>query len=582
MTSPTSSSDEQRTLRLSRQRLLRGYAPLLLLVLAIVMTTLLVPSVSREENVVTVKESVPAVAQAGGAGGTAASTGTSTPAASGALPRSGQGSAATSQSTGNSSASHGSAVTAGATTCPNKPLQVPGDPYSTPCFAFSGTNGGATSPGVTASTITLSYRIAADTSSTTQSLSSLGGASVATSVADTERTINGLVSYFNSRFQFYGRKLKVNYFNGQGSVTNELQGEGQAQATADATTVAQQIHAFADMTGSTQPYSDALAQQHVVNCCSSYESTQAMQSEAPYAWGPATSCNSLVQAVMGMVDGELANHPAGDAGGSLKGQPRKFAIISPQSGGDTSCSDEALGLAKQAGVTISDDLTYTLNLSTLTQQDDNIVAKLANDQITTVILLSDPISPLFLTERAAQQNYVPEWISTGVAGMDVDSIAQLYDQSEWSHAFGVSTNGAQAGSQANLGYFAYKSVNSDEPATTVVDTLYYTLDLLAIGIEMAGPDLTPATFQQGMRAYPGSQAGAKNAEFGTWAFPPGDFNASQGAFLEYWNPNQTSIVDGKPGAYVAMSPNYPFGQIPSGAPPLPADFPIAPAQSPSS
>jgi hypothetical protein len=284
---------------------------------------------------------------------------------------------------------------------------------------------------------------------------------------------------------------------------------------------------------------------------------------------------------MDVVDGELADHPAAYAGGSLKGQPRKFAIIAPESSDDQSCANEALGLAKQAGVTITDDLDYDLNLSTLTQQDDNIVAKLANDQITTVILLCDPISPLFLTERAAQQDYTPEWLSTGVAGMDSDSIAQLYDQAEWSHAFGVSTNGPEAGQQASLGYFAYKSVNSDEPVS-LVNLYYETLDILALGIEMAGPDLTPATFEEGMRAYPGSQAGAQNLEFGDWLFPPGDFNASQNAFLEYWNPNQSSAVDGQSGTYVAMSPNYKAGQIPSGTPPLPAAFPFTPSANSSS
>jgi hypothetical protein len=165
--------------------------------------------------------------------------------------------------------------------------------------------------------------------------------------------------------------------------------------------------------------------------------------------------------------------------------------------------------------------------------------------------------------------------------MDSDSIAQLYDQAEWSHAFGVSTNGPEAGQQANLGYFAYKSVNSDQPVQ-LVNNYYETLDILAIGIEMAGPDLTPATFEQGMRAYPGSQAGSQNLEFGDWLFPSGDFNASQNAFLEYWNPNQSSVVDGQPGTYVAMSPNYKAGQVPSGAPPLPAAFPFTPSTNSSS
>ena len=43
--------------------------------------------------------------------------------------------------------------------CGGQTEQVPGDPYSPPCIAFSGNNGGATSPGVIANAINVTYRI---------------------------------------------------------------------------------------------------------------------------------------------------------------------------------------------------------------------------------------------------------------------------------------------------------------------------------------------------------------------------------------------------------------------------------------
>jgi len=50
-----------------------------------------------------------------------------------------------------------------------------------------------------------------------------------------EKVETALANFFNKSFQFYGRKIVIKTFNGQGSLANELLGYGQAQAEADAT-----------------------------------------------------------------------------------------------------------------------------------------------------------------------------------------------------------------------------------------------------------------------------------------------------------------------------------------------------------
>src|SRR6202041_3760299 len=70
--------------------------------------------------------------------------------------------------------------------------QVAGDPYSPPCISFSGSNGGATSPGVSASAINVTYRFTSDSQSFQQTLASLGGANITDTNADIERTISAL------------------------------------------------------------------------------------------------------------------------------------------------------------------------------------------------------------------------------------------------------------------------------------------------------------------------------------------------------------------------------------------------------
>src|SRR5688500_6889895 len=55
-------------------------------------------------------------------------------------------------------ATPGGSGTVPPTGCTDRSLQVIGDPYSPPCIAFAGNNGGATSRGVTAEEIIISAR----------------------------------------------------------------------------------------------------------------------------------------------------------------------------------------------------------------------------------------------------------------------------------------------------------------------------------------------------------------------------------------------------------------------------------------
>jgi len=538
----------------AERRLLHGYGPLAGLLLAFVLMAAFVPTIAREKVVETVS---------GASSSTSGNTGSSTAAA---------GTAGTAGSSTGGAGSGTATAAAGGTVspCPGRTLQVPGDPYSPPCIAFSGNNGGATSPGVTANSITVSYRVTNDPGFQ-QTLAQLGGAQFADTNADYIRTVEGLADYFNKNFQFYGRKLDIVPFTGQGSQTDELLGQGQEQADADAVTAAQQIHAFAELNGDTEPYQDALAQQHVIALGAPYLSSQWMGARAPYSWSVATECNDVVDTTSEFGYKELLGSNASYAGGSLKGQPRKFAIIAPDNPWYQDCVNEAIGIDKAHGLTVSDDIQYQLDLATLSSQAASVISKLANDGITTIFCGCDPVFPVYLTSRAYEQGYQPEWIVAGVALTDADIVGQLFQQNEWSHAVGISYQGDTIQKQATLGYAAYKSVRSDEPAN-IVDLIYAQMYEMVIGIQMAGPDLTSQTFEAGMRKYPGSVANAPNAEFGTWSFPPGTYTPQRDSHIIYWDPTKTSVYNGKQGAYVVASPRYLNGQYPTGPPPVPANF----------
>ena len=72
------------------------------------------------------------------------------------------------------------------------------------------------------------------------------------------------------------------------------------------------------------------------------------------------------------------------------------------------------------------------------------LAKLKNAGVTTVICGCDPLFMTFLTAKAKEQNYTPEWLVTGVALIDNDLIGSIMEPGQWSHAFGVSFAGPAA------------------------------------------------------------------------------------------------------------------------------------------
>jgi Periplasmic binding protein len=537
--------------------LLRGYGPLACVVVAFVLMAVYVPTDAPQRVKVTTHDTSLAAGstalagsggrQAGGAvsnnGGTGVGTGP-----------------AGSTGGGSSGGAHTTTTTTGGPPPHTKSCagpQVAGDPYSPPCIAFKGNNGGATSRGVSSNTITVAYRETSDPGFQ-QTLAQIGGAQFSDTPADIQRTIEGLADYFNKNFQFYGRKIKFVFYSGQGSQTNELLGGGQQEAGDDALKVATSIKAFADMSAATEPYGDALSREKVVNFGEPYLSGQWFAQRAPYAWSVATDCSQVSDASADIAINQLEGKTAMFAGPALAPQKRKLAILAPDNPWYQQCVGQAEAKFKAAGDPVPENIPYQLDLATLSSQAASVIAKLKAQGITTVVCGCDPIFPVYLTQRAQEQNYYPEWSVIGVALTDEDIVGQLFNQSEWAHAAGVTYQGKTIPYQATLGYAAYRSVRHDEPAQAV-NLIYSQMYMMALGIQLAGPDLTPGNFEKGMRSYPGG-----TGEFGTWGFPNGHFTPTLDGAEIYWNPNATSAYNGRKGAYIFSSKRYPTDSWPKG------------------
>ena len=514
-------------------RLLRGYGPLLAAALLFLLMAVFVPTVDRDVVVASAGDQ----SLGAGAGGGADVLGGG--AAAGSTGGSGGG------ATGTAAAGKRALPPGVKSGCPDRQKQVPNDPYSPPCVTFSGSNGGATSRGVTADKVIIAARVL-DEPGFQQALADVAGAQISDTPEDVKRTVLGMADYFNKNFQFYGRKMAIQFYDGKGSSTTELLGGGQEEAEADATQVAEEIKAFGDMTAGTVPYHDALTRRRVVAFGAPYTSREWMTDRRPYSWSIATDCSIVTESVAEFSVKRLGNRKAEFAGPAYQQQTRKFAVLSPENPWYQECADAGAKIAADAGDPLDERIKYKLDLGSMSNQATNIIAKLKSAGITSVICGCDPVFPIFLTQKAQEQGYEPEWIVTGTALTDQDIVGQLYDQDQWKRAFGISYLGSPQPLRGSDGYFAYKSVRQDEPAF-IVDIIYYQMYMIALGLQLAGPNLTPQSFEAGMFSYPGGAG-----RVGTWGFGPKQYTPTQDFREIWWNGEATSAQNGKKGAYMEV------------------------------
>ena len=562
-------------LRPSERRLLLGYGPAVVIAAGFLLMAVLVPTVAPEKDVSSSGVSVGASNQIIGSPNGLPVTGARSGTQPGAALRSGSSASKAAGSKGTSGTTGGSQSPGVVSGCTGR--QVQGDPYSPPCVSFSGNNGGATNRGVSATAITVSYRIPADNiSSVDAAIQQIAGKYNASQFTDTaadiERTLNDLVVYFNEHFQFYGRKIVLKSFKGQGQLTQEVTDAGQAQADADALTAADTISAFADVSALSQPYAEALSAQKVVNIGAPYMSEQWFQAHAPYAWSFFPNCTDLSNEGAAIGVREVIGQKVSFAGaGVTDGQPRRIAVLAPDNPIYQQCAARVTSALKAAGRPAVANLSYTLDLSQLSQEAGSLEQQIVNDHITTVFCGCDPITLVYLTGDLDNAHYEPEWANIGAAFTDEDLVAQLFDQGVWAHAAGSTNNGTVPPYGSSLGYFAAKSVDPNHPPAHEVDLIYEDLYILAMGIQLAGPNLTPQSFEQGLFSY-----GGGNGEYGPWSFSEngaGQWTPQHQFRYEWWNPNAISGFDGEKGTWVIGARWYTASQVPSGPPPV---FPNGP------
>jgi hypothetical protein len=444
--------------------------------------------------------------------------------------------------------------------CVGDPPRQTADPQSPPCIAtWQGNNGGATYQGVTASSITV--------------------------VIPNYSTTNVwpiLADYFNSHFEFYGRKLVLV----DGSSLS--MGEPQTDLAA-AEAVQSQYHAFAAGSGNVSDfyfYADVAR-----------EGLLALPIQETFSDAQLETLHNVYQYPMGAdhvlanvgawACARLAGQPATHAGSGVVGKKRVFGVVFMKDWSDNTVSPSPLDqqLAScGAGPAAERDFTFTGGTAngaiggTISPQDaTSTLVAMRNAGVTSIVCACESYNLGTLMKAASAQAYYPEWLVSSYIDLDIASTIKevINSPDQLDHMFGITALPRRISAASDP---ALQAVFTEDPGyqTNASDyesiiQAYRPLLLLASGIQMAGPHLTAQSFAAGLARtiFPNP---ATSIVAGAVGFNvPGAQESMTKDLAEWWWSSSATDSWGEPGGslcYVDGGARHSIGNWPRGGDPF--------------
>jgi hypothetical protein len=373
------------------------------------------------------------------------------------------------------------------------------DPQSPPCINyFEGDNGGATAKGVTADEI----RVAVTKGS-----------------PEWPTHYEALAKHFNARYELYGRKLRIT------EVLYDPQHPDAATAEAD-----EAVDAFAvleEYGGSnfdmSQFQRDAARRGMLtVLNWTTPASADFYRELAPYAWNYAPVIDEVQRGAADLVCSSLVDRPARYAGPDLRARERKFGVFRGP-GVDVS---QFKRLVARCGV---DDVpVYDVRLGMTSETKEGTWLSARTDNVTSVLLFVTGDTYTQWALSSARDDYQPELVTTGMGVHENEAQWMLAGRaSDRSRLFGVWGTNKLLPASDSPSHWAYREATgaSDPNLTHLYNGAYHQLLVLASGIQMAGPHLTPESFARGLQKASFPNPGAGDAPYyqARAGFGPGDY-----------------------------------------------------------
>ena len=414
--------------------------------------------------------------------------------------------------------------------------------YSAPCVEpFDGDNGGATSPGVTADEIVVvRYETDPDVDPVGTALVRATGVDVNPNTAF--ETVHDYAGIFAEYYETYGREVRIVDYLGSGASDDE------EAARADAVEIAD-MEPFAVIGGplqSSSVFGAELASRGVVcigPCANSLPDAVTSEHE-PHMWQTGPSPDQAAN-----MAGELIGNLAGPGKAELAGDPatqakdRRYALVhyNTEDGTHTAVAEALTDALADNGVDVTTDIEFVLDPATIQEDARTHIARLEADGVTTVIFYGDPLMPKALTEEATAQDYHPEWILGPALYADTAVFARSFDQAQWANGFGIGLTSLRGEDATSDSWGLHDWAYGTEPANNAYAAILPPVRHLFQGIHLAGPELTPETFRDGMFRYPSSGGYPSRPQFswgfhGVWGDDAPDFGGSEDAAVIWWDP----------------------------------------------
>jgi hypothetical protein len=417
---------------------------------------------------------------------------------------------------------------------------VGGGPPCVRSFKQGESNGGATTPGVTAKSIKLVAVLPTPERSNQQALAAQLNNLATNSRGTWEDAIHDYLVANLPHYETWGRDIDVSFYTSTGI-------DETAQRADAVAILAMKPFAVINFDSfGLDTLMARLAQAKVVNESFSV-SPEESAAQAPYRWG-GNDTDAAATASAEVIGKNLVGKKAQYAGSdTVKSQVRKFGLVTIKDVIDEGRFKQTLGKYKG---TIATTNTYVgsggaLGDPTVAQEQAPVmVTRMKDAGVTTVILFTDVAMNKALMEQATAQQWSPEWFVTGAGYFDLPVIAQQYPDEQAEHTFGISLITpyfdlpddvtAITGPTGAFNWFLGPNLGTTSGA--VPGGLDWFLD----GIHNAGPKLTPQTFEQGLFAAPATANPSHNplvilTGYGrTTGLPYAAYNPGPADFAPMW------------------------------------------------
>ncbi|MHB8508151.1 MAG: hypothetical protein ACYDGR_05800 [Candidatus Dormibacteria bacterium] len=441
--------------------------------------------------------------------------------------------------------------------CVGSPPRQTVDPQSPPCNNYydpSRNNGGATAIGVTSSKIYVSWPYD-------------GG------FIEREADTLDLLGYFNLHFQLYGRQVELMEFDPNGSsdpaamqadAIKAANGEGRSKTPHPTfASISYSPHG-----GAEHYYYDALAQKHVVSINDTPTATEEThyQEQAPYEWSTEPGLDYDERNLAQMVCNALKGRNAQYAGPALAGSQRIFGLeYIKQPDGTVPDLGPLVNALRACGA----PLPVTEEASNPAQA----IIDLQAQHVTSVMCVCDVVTlSQIMGAATGAGGYLPEWIVHNYGFQDVDGAGggpnSRYPAEHQGHIIGLTFKNKTLPPDQSFWFAAIKEV---DPAYSYADNgadiydLYRYQDLMVLfsGLQLAGPNLTPQAFQDGMfRArFPDPGHGAAPYYQAQVGFAPGLHSFFNDAAPIWFNSQAQNYTTNEPrtGSYCFVDHGLRFG-----------------------